>query len=133
MLGLGLWEIVIVCITALIVLGPEKLPQVARQTARLLGQVRRMSDEVRRNFDDVMAEPLDNSPYDAPRQAPQGACSAPKAPSGPVSLGRPAPVAHAPQATEAPAASRPLGASTAAPIQAPKSGTRQIERKDASS
>lgn len=72
MLGLGLWEIVIIFVTALVVLGPEKLPQVARQLARLLGQVRRFSDEVRRNFDDVMAEPVELPRHDAPRPVPQG-------------------------------------------------------------
>lgn len=57
MFGLGIWEIVVILAVALLVLGPDKLPQVARQLARLLGEVRHFSDEIRRQVDDVMAEP----------------------------------------------------------------------------
>lgn len=76
MLGLGIWEIAIILVTALIVLGPEKLPQTARQLARMLGELRRVSDEVRRNFDDVIAEPVDAKRPDAPRPLPAGAQAA---------------------------------------------------------
>lgn len=76
MLGLGIWEIIIILVTALVVLGPEKLPQTARHLARLLGELRRVSDEVRRNFDEVVAEPVDPHRHDAPRPLPAGAQAA---------------------------------------------------------
>lgn len=76
MLGLGIWEIVIILLTALVVLGPDKLPQAARQLARMLGELRRVSDDVRRNFDDVIAEPQDPNRHDAPRPLPAGAQAA---------------------------------------------------------
>lgn len=100
MLGLGVWEIVLILITALVVLGPDKLPQAARQLARLLGEVRRVSDEVRRNFDDVMAEPADTRRVDAPRPLPQGAhaadaVQAAAAPDAPMPIEPPRTAQHA--------------------------------------
>lgn len=62
MFGLGIWEIVVILTVALLVLGPDKLPQVARQLARLLGEVRKFSDDVRRQVDDVIAEPQPPKP-----------------------------------------------------------------------
>lgn len=53
MFGLGAMEIVVILLLALIVLGPEKLPEVARKLARFTGELRRVSDEVRRNFDEA--------------------------------------------------------------------------------
>jgi sec-independent protein translocase protein TatB len=53
MFGLGALEIIVILVLALIVLGPQKLPVVARQLARYLGELRRVADDVRRNFDEA--------------------------------------------------------------------------------
>lgn len=47
-LGMGWTEIAVVAIIALIVIGPDKLPQFARGAGRLYGQVRRAADDMRR-------------------------------------------------------------------------------------
>ena len=47
-LNVGLGEMVVIVIIALLVFGPEKLPEVARQVARLFSQVRSATDDVRR-------------------------------------------------------------------------------------
>ena len=48
--GLGYSEIAIIMIFALIVVGPKKLPKLMRDVGRLLGQLRRTSDELRREI-----------------------------------------------------------------------------------
>jgi Tat protein translocase TatB subunit len=52
MFGLGVGEVFMVLLLALLVLGPQKLPEVAKQLARFAGELRRVADEVRRQFDE---------------------------------------------------------------------------------
>ena len=49
-LGLGYAEIAIILVIALIVIGPRKLPQLMRDFGRLMGQLRRASDDLRREI-----------------------------------------------------------------------------------
>lgn len=46
MLGLGFWELVVIGVIALIVLGPEDLPKAARTVARWLNALKRETDQV---------------------------------------------------------------------------------------
>jgi len=50
--SIGPMEIVAVAAIALIVFGPEKLPEIARTVGRTLSQLRRMADDVRDEFKD---------------------------------------------------------------------------------
>jgi sec-independent protein translocase protein TatB len=50
MLGIGAEEVVLILIVALLVLGPERLPRVARDVGRVVGDLRRTSDEFREEF-----------------------------------------------------------------------------------
>ena len=50
MLGIGAEELLLVLIVALLVLGPERLPRVARDVGRVVGDLRRTSDEFREEF-----------------------------------------------------------------------------------
>jgi sec-independent protein translocase protein TatA len=45
MLGIGLPELVVIMVLALLVLGPERLPEVARLVGRAYAQLRRASEE----------------------------------------------------------------------------------------
>lgn len=56
MFGLGAWEIIVILALALIVLGPQKLPEVAKQLAKLMGDLRRVADDVRTNFEEAQRE-----------------------------------------------------------------------------
>lgn len=54
---IGPLEILVVAAIALIVFGPEKLPEMARSAARWLGQLRRMASDVRAEFDAELTVP----------------------------------------------------------------------------
>ena len=50
MFGVGPEELALIFVIALIVLGPERLPKVARDLGRTIGELRRTSDEFRDEF-----------------------------------------------------------------------------------
>ncbi len=55
MFGLGFTEILVILLVALIVFGPDKLPEVARNLGKALGEFRRTVDEIR--FDITTSTP----------------------------------------------------------------------------
>ncbi len=52
MLGLGFWELVIIGLIALIVIGPERLPDFAKSVAKFLNEMKRTVTDLKSNFDD---------------------------------------------------------------------------------
>jgi sec-independent protein translocase protein TatB len=72
--SLGAPELIVVFIVALIVLGPERLPGMARQLGKAMGEFRRMSsgfqDEVKRAFDDPADQPASYTPPGAASSRP---------------------------------------------------------------
>jgi sec-independent protein translocase protein TatB len=54
MSGVGFWELILVFLIGLIVLGPERLPRVAQQLGTWLGQARRMTRVMRRQLEDEL-------------------------------------------------------------------------------
>jgi sec-independent protein translocase protein TatB len=53
MAGIGFPELVVLLVVALVVLGPDKLPEFARQSGRLIRQLRRLTQQAR---DDIRSE-----------------------------------------------------------------------------
>jgi len=51
MFGIGLPELLLILALALIVLGPDKLPQLAGQIARYIGELKRASEELKSQLD----------------------------------------------------------------------------------
>lgn len=50
MFGLGLWELALILAVALVVLGPERLPKIARQLGRGVRELRRAARDFQTNF-----------------------------------------------------------------------------------
>ena len=55
MLGIGWGEMLVIAIVALVVVGPKELPGMLRNLGRMMGSVRRMSNEFRREIDKAIA------------------------------------------------------------------------------
>ncbi|MDH5191542.1 MAG: Sec-independent protein translocase protein TatB [Gammaproteobacteria bacterium] len=53
MFDIGFWELAVIGIVALLVIGPDKLPSVARTTGLWIGRIRRMISNVK---DDISKE-----------------------------------------------------------------------------
>jgi sec-independent protein translocase protein TatB len=51
-------EVIIVLVLALVVLGPEKLPEMLRKAGKLYGELRRMTSGFQSEFEETFAEPL---------------------------------------------------------------------------
>ena len=57
MFGIGLPEMIIILVVALLVVGPSKLPELARTLGKAFTEFRRMADEVKETFEEeVMKE-----------------------------------------------------------------------------
>ena len=56
MFGIGLPELIIIIVVALLVVGPSKLPELARSMGRALGEFRRMADDVKETIEQEMAK-----------------------------------------------------------------------------
>jgi len=60
MFGIGFWELIVIFIVALIVLGPKRLPEVAKTIAKLYREVMGVVNDVKTSIN----EPLKDIPKD---------------------------------------------------------------------
>jgi len=51
MFGIGTWELLIILVVALIILGPRKLPELAKTLGKGLAEFRRASQEIKSTLD----------------------------------------------------------------------------------
>jgi Tat protein translocase TatB subunit len=68
-LNVGTPELLLVMLVALLVLGPQKLPEVARQIGKAMAEVRKLTSGFQAEMRDALQEPLRNDEppgYDAP-------------------------------------------------------------------
>jgi sec-independent protein translocase protein TatA len=57
MFGLGFTEILVILVVALLVFGPDKLPELARNLGKGLAEFRRASSDLRRSVMEASEEP----------------------------------------------------------------------------
>jgi len=75
MFGIGMTELLVIFVIGLLVLGPKRLPELARSLGRGLAEFRRASMEMRKEFMDVAEEVkitppgLEETAADMPPQA----------------------------------------------------------------
>lgn len=55
MFGIGFPEFVLIIIVGLVVLGPEKLPELAKKGMRLINEIKQAADEFKRQLDEEKA------------------------------------------------------------------------------
>ena len=82
MFGLGFGEIILVLVVALLVLGPEKLPKLAKQLGRGMREFRRAAAEFQTTLSDADPNRVQPRPK-TPTKAPEGTIDSSKALSEP--------------------------------------------------
>jgi Tat protein translocase TatB subunit len=65
-LNVGTPEMLVILVVALLVLGPNKLPEVARQVGKAMGEVRRLGAGFQAEMRDAMQEPVKMDPVEPP-------------------------------------------------------------------
>lgn len=60
MFGVGFTELIVVAVIALLVFGPEKLPELAKTLGGFLNQLRGYSDKARREFYNAIYTPAED-------------------------------------------------------------------------
>jgi Tat protein translocase TatB subunit len=76
-LNVGTPEMLVILVVALLVLGPNKLPEVARQVGKAVGEIRRLGAGFQAEMRDAMQEPVKLDPVEpdegvAPGWSPDG-------------------------------------------------------------
>jgi sec-independent protein translocase protein TatB len=68
MFDIGWSELLVIAAVAVIVVGPKELPRMLRSFGKTMGQVRRMSNDFRRQFDEALREAERESGLDETRK-----------------------------------------------------------------
>lgn len=100
MFGIGMTEVLVVLVVALLVLGPNKLPELARSLGRGMGEFRRASNDLRNSLTAIDDPPPQAQPQPPPRST---APTSPPMP-GPSEQPQPAPSPSAGDSGDADAA-----------------------------
>jgi TatA/E family protein of Tat protein translocase len=90
--NLGFSEMAIIFVVALLVFGPNKLPELARSLGKSLAEFRRASNDLRRSIMEADEPPAPPRPPQGPADEVAAAAPAPSIPQG-VPAELPAPVA----------------------------------------
>ena len=86
MFGIGMTELLVILVVALIVFGPTKLPELARSLGRAMAEFRRASTDLRQTLREAVDEPHLAPPREAPEK-PEPRAAASEAPETPASNG----------------------------------------------
>jgi Tat protein translocase TatB subunit len=89
MFNVGSPELLVILVVALLVLGPAKLPEAARQVGRAMGELRRLSSGFQAELRDAIQEPVPSNPLPAAPPLADSA-TAERAAAAPIVAGEPA-------------------------------------------
>jgi TatA/E family protein of Tat protein translocase len=67
--NLGMPELILILVLALILFGPKKLPEIGKQVGKALGQFKRTSNDLKRTIEDEMERATKESPPAEPPPA----------------------------------------------------------------
>jgi len=56
MFGIGIFELIVIAVVALVFVGPKRLPELMRQGGKLFVQLRRTANDVKSQFDGVISQ-----------------------------------------------------------------------------
>ncbi len=84
MFGLGFGEIVIILVLALILLGPQRLPDVAKQLGKGLREFKKATDDLKDQFESELYSEPKRQARPALVQPPEAAAPVPAPPPGPA-------------------------------------------------
>ena len=65
MFGIGLPELIVIMVVALLVVGPSKLPDLARSLGKTFQEFKRMADDVKETLEDETSDVKDSSEQQA--------------------------------------------------------------------
>ena len=82
MFGIGMTELLVILAVGLLVIGPKKLPELARSLGKGLAEFRRASTEMRREFLDVAEQTRIDPPTDHALPDDEDAKASETAPNG---------------------------------------------------
>jgi TatA/E family protein of Tat protein translocase len=117
MFGIGMTELLVILVVALLVFGPQKLPELARSLGKAMNEFRRASSDLRASFQEAVDAP------EAPTPRRPGAPPTIAAPTAPAPLDQPAvPPVPGPETTAAAAAQPTPSPAVPAPEPAEPAG-----------
>jgi sec-independent protein translocase protein TatB len=130
MFNVGAGELIFIVVAALLILGPQKLPEFARAIGRLMREFRRQTDEVRTVVEREFYK-MDQELIDEPR--PRGPPPIPAALPSPVPAAPPTVAADSPEAQQAvvaasapmPGPEAPAGGTPSPSAEAPAPGAER--------
>ncbi len=69
MFGLQPWHIIAIVVVALIIFGPQRLPEIGRGMGKALNEFRKGTKEMTEGFRDEVTRPVEETPSATPAQA----------------------------------------------------------------
>ncbi len=68
--NIGMPELILILVLALLLFGPQKLPEIGKQVGKALGEFKRTSNELKRTIEDEMDRVTKETPAGEPPPSP---------------------------------------------------------------
>jgi len=101
--NLGMPELMMIMVLALLLFGPKKLPEIGKQVGKALGEFKRASNDLKRTIEDEMEKASSGLKIDDPPRAVDEKTAAPKVEEPPAIAPADGAVARASETTKTPA------------------------------